>query len=472
MEDWPPELAQCVFYAGWCGPEDIVSLCYASQIMSELLLGDEHARAQLKSFAGVGLLVADNEHRALYYAFLHGRVPIDVCDVLLPVAGSTPFLPLTKKIVELSSYKERIRPRTMEHFVPNRENFEILCDYVDFTQEGVRLNAMSACARLGEYERLVALGDVYGYEQTMPSGENFWLIHYASMGNSVECVKLFLHQGFDRSRLTPFFCACESEHWEVFSFFLTICEPKYLMQQFYVKGKPRNALYVCMSSQYSSYVCDKVNALLETGLFDVNEESVHNPLYTACALGCYDVVKYLVSRPDVDVNLTINGLNPLRHVCGLKNERPDVVACFLERDDLDLEQVYVYDAVMAENTVTFNMLLKHPGMCLNPEWLNRAFVPRLYAYFFITFAEYTGFDINGTCKDGEPLRFACLWDNVRVVRYILAQPNVILHKDLNSNHKAIRQLLIEVGWKPPRKRHSIMSYYDRRRLSSKYSSRH
>ena len=69
MEDWPPELAQYAAYSGWLNPADILSLCCASRLICEKLLGDAYGQDHFKSLAvDLFKLVKRKEYRAVRFA--------------------------------------------------------------------------------------------------------------------------------------------------------------------------------------------------------------------------------------------------------------------------------------------------------------------------------------------------------------------------------------------------------------------
>ncbi|MBB18139.1 MAG: hypothetical protein CMP20_01530 [Rickettsiales bacterium] len=459
MEDWPPELAQCVFYTGWSKPADILSLCCASKAMTGKLLGDKYARDNFKSFASVNLLCLHEEYGALRIGILRGRIVPKPRGQLFVLASFCPDIRLAREIYKRLPVTETAPVWLRRTILDHPKNFDVWCEYMDFTVEPLRNNILATFCINGLYDRLMAFGEKYGLGQTNPdplTGNS--LLHYACKSDSVDLVKLFLHQGvnaLNQFNWTPFLFACVSKHWNVFEFLLALPETDVLRHS----HDDRNVLALCMQSNDQTYHLAKVKLLLETGLFDVNITGLNNPLFQACAKVSGDVIRYLVTRPDVDINARVGNTRPLLKLCdSTKSVSCELVALFLERPDLDLKCDYVFAAAENGRKDFFEMFLTHPGILLDPKCLCK-FATFSDPYYIKHFLEHTGFNVNGTRGDSLPLLFACQYESIEVVRFLLTQPNIKLRADLNCVNPEIRSLLVETGWTPPRKRHTIMSYY-------------
>ena len=460
MEEWPPEVAQCVLYSGWCQPADILSLCCASQTMTVKLLGDDYAQAIFKSFARVKSLCLRKEYAALRIGILRGRIDPNQHEGLFVLAGYSPDIRLAREIYKRLPVTKTAPMWLRRTILDHPKNFDVWCEYMDFTTGTLRFRVLVSFCKYGLYDRLVAFGEKYGFEPTNSDSDltDGTLLHFACMSDSIDVVKLFLHQGvntLNRFNWTPFLFACASNHWNVFEFVVALPETKLLEQS----HNGRFALSLCMDSDDQTYHLAKVKRLLETNLFDVNAEGLNNPLYQACKVRSFDVIRYLVAQPDVDINARIGDSRPLLKLCESPKKVPcDVVAQFLQRPDLDLTCDYVHAAAQYNRKRLFEMLLTHPGIHMEAMWLC-TFATYADPYYLKHFLEHSGFNVNGPSNDGLPLIYACQFDSVEVVRFLLTQPDIKIPHNVCCTNPEIRQLLIDAGWDPPRKRHSIMSYY-------------
>jgi len=332
MEGWPPELAQYVAYDGWLDAKDIMSLCCASQAMCEMLLGDEYAQKHFKAMAPSEELYARKEYDAMLIAMKRKR--LDFSSDALNIALGAPDSRLIAMMLQRGWFNPADNPRFIYRAILGKRYVDIVLENVDMDNALVRQKILSGFCKTGNVERVKHFVERFGIDTSVPGHSGMWLLHWACCSNSVELVKMFIHQGvdtLDNGRFTAFKHAYYSRHVNVFEYLLKHHNPTIEIS---VNGPDtwRSSVYKVIGSTHSRAALAKTKLLFEYANIDVNNRLLHR----ACLAGHENLVAYLLQRDGINVNdEDQHGNSALYYACHRNREKTVAVLLADPRVDIN-----------------------------------------------------------------------------------------------------------------------------------------
>jgi len=192
---------------------------------------------------------------------------------------------------------------------------------------------------------------------------------------------------------------------------------------------------------------NKIKELLDSGI-DINIKYekkstlfyLFTPLHLACFYSNIDIIKLLLSYPDINVNIQDNnGNTPLHLPCSDELVNINVVELLLAHPDIDVniqdkyENTPLYKACYNNNINIIRLLLAHPNINVNIK--NKNEETPLYRACKDNSIEITklllqhpNIDVNSK----ECLRHVCEYDQLEIVKLLLSHPNI----DVNGKYKS------------------------------------
>jgi len=401
MEGWPPELAQYVAYDGWLDAKDIMSLCCASQVMCDLLLGDAYAQSEYKAFASTAQLMERGEHDAVYKAILRKSAVLERGMFYWALDALNDRL--LRLLFKRGWFYVDEEPGFIEKSISQERYLDVVLENVDMDDQQVQTRIVKGYCIAGNVERAVHYLERFGADTP-----GMWPLHWACRSSSVELVELFIDMGidqFDDISYTPFMYACASPHMEVFI---------YLMEHLLPLASLRNAkgATTILYCDDEAVVLQKLEYLSRRRCLGLVEGLMHK----ACRRSSANVVAYLLQQEGTDVNECIEGRTPLS--VGCSSDRLEIVEMLLADPRVDLNAhncKALYLCVNWSGYESFCRLLQDDRLCCSADVVSHALHAYDNRYIKGLVERFGAAHINELYKLHEG--FATAWSNTK--RYLL-----------------------------------------------------